>query len=125
MLQPPESTLFVRGTTPALILAESALHDALPPFVFAPDAEVPPLDGWGLVPKLTLCVVDGPGDLGVMIPAFVAPLVGDGAIADWCADAEHAGGALVLSTPTLPAPTDLRAVAHDPATRGGFVRLLG
>ncbi|MEV6331492.1 hypothetical protein [Streptomyces sp. NPDC051909] len=125
MLQPPESTLFVRATVPVLVLADSPLHDALPPYAPpAPLTQPLALSGWGLVPRLTLCVVDGPGEHGVMIPSFVAPVVGEGTLADWCADAERAGGAIVLSTPELPLPTDLPALPDFPTTRGGFVPLL-
>lgn len=36
----PESTLFVRGATPALLLADGSVHDALP-LLTAPDRAMP------------------------------------------------------------------------------------
>ncbi|MET9953194.1 hypothetical protein ABZ135_16810 [Streptomyces sp. NPDC006339] len=136
MLQNPENTVFVRAATPVLVLTEAPIHDALPalpalPELPAPasasaDGEVPVCEGWGIVPRLTLCVVDGPGDHGTMIPALAAPVLGDGDLADWCEDAERAGGAIVVSLPTpLPPHLDLPALTRPGTSRGGFVPLLG
>ncbi|MFF5974912.1 hypothetical protein ACFY7C_25730 [Streptomyces sp. NPDC012769] len=131
MLQNPENTVFVRAATPLLVLTEAPVHDALPPLAPVSTGGEPPVcDGWGIVPRLTLCVVDGPGDHGTMIPALAAPVLGEGDLADWCEDAERAGGAVVVSLPTpLPTPLppllDLPALTRPATTRGGFVPLLG
>lgn len=131
MLVNPEQTLFVRGTTPVLLLADPPVHAELPA-VSAPDgtvATVARCEGWSIVPRLTLCVVDGPGEAGLMVPAMVAPVVGSpagpGRMADWCADAERAGGAVVLSVDALPDSLDWPALLGPGSSRGGFVPLLG
>lgn len=67
MLLNPENTLFVRGGTPVLLLADAPVHDALP-LLTASDGAVPLCEGWNIVPRLTLCVVDGPGDHGLVVP---------------------------------------------------------
>ncbi|SCY09307.1 hypothetical protein SAMN02745898_101847 [Streptomyces sp. 136MFCol5.1] len=44
MLLDPENTLFVRGATPVLLLADAPVHDALP-LLAAPDGAVPRCEG--------------------------------------------------------------------------------
>ncbi|MEU7154628.1 hypothetical protein AB0B15_42475 [Streptomyces sp. NPDC045456] len=127
VLLEPEKTLFVRGATPVLLMSETPVHGALPALI-APDGAVPQCDGWSIVPKLTMCVVDGPGEAGLMIPALVAPVidvVGEsaepGEMADWCADAERAGGAIVLSLDELPEALDWTNLLGSGAAHGGFM----
>ncbi|MEU7048143.1 hypothetical protein ACF1GS_01690 [Streptomyces eurythermus] len=130
MLLEPENTLFVRGATPVLLLAGAPVHAALPPLT-APDGAIPRCEGWSIVPRLTLCVVDGPGDHGVLVPALAAPVAGGsddgtapGHMADWCDDTERAGGAVVLSLDRLPQTLDWPALLSSDTTRGGFVPVL-
>ncbi|MGC5003479.1 hypothetical protein [Streptomyces sp. DT203] len=130
MLLDPENTLFVRGATPALLLADAPVHDALP-LLAAPDGAVPRCEGWSIIPRLTLCVVDGPGDHGLVVPALAAPVAGganDGGassgMADWCEDAEQAGGAVVLSLDQLPDVLDWSALLSSGTVRGGFMPAL-
>ncbi|HSA48719.1 MAG TPA: hypothetical protein VLH10_01225 [Yinghuangia sp.] len=127
----PEKTLFVRGATPVLLLAEAAVHDALP-VVTAPDGAVPACDGWGIMARLTMCVVDGPGDAGVAIPSFDAAVVAEGrtttgpdAMGAWCEDVDRAGGAIVLSLDRLPEVPDWADLLGSGTSRGGFLRSLG
>jgi hypothetical protein len=130
VLLDPEKTLFVRGATPVLLLADAPVHDALP-LLTAPDGAVPLCDGWSIVPRLTLCVVDGPGEHGLVVPALAAPVLGgaDGGaassgMADWCADAEQAGGAVVVSLDQLPDAVDWSALLSSGTARGGFMPAL-
>ncbi|WP_073496899.1 hypothetical protein [Actinacidiphila paucisporea] len=127
MLLAPEKTLFVRGATPLLLLADAPVHDVLP-LLAAPGETVPLCEGWGIAPRLTLCVVDGPGDHGVLIPALAAPVLdvtdGPGRMADWCADAEGAGGAVALSMDRLPDVIDWSALLAPGTARGGFLPAL-
>jgi len=130
VLLDPENTLFVRGATPVLLLADAPVHDALP-LLTAPDGAMPLCEGWNIVPRLTLCVVDGPGDHGPVIPALGAPVVGgadegpaSSGMGDWCADAEQAGGAVVLSLDSLPEALDWSALLSSGTARGGFVPAL-
>ncbi|MFI0901516.1 hypothetical protein [Streptomyces sp. NPDC020983] len=135
MLLTPENTLFVRGRTPVLLLAGASVHGALP----VVGREIPRPAGWSVLPRLTMCVVDGPGEHGLVIPAAAAPVLpsaddsayreghGDGGAGmdGWCADAEAAGGVLVLSLPQLPAEPDLAALTAAGSARGGFLPLAG
>jgi hypothetical protein len=129
MLHEPERALFVRsvrGSTPVLLLAAASVHDALPALT-APDGRVPLCTGWSIVPKLTLCAVDGPGEYGLIIPALAAPVLdatGPADMADWCTDAEQAGGALVMSVDELPETLDWAHLLGSGTAHGGFVRLL-
>jgi hypothetical protein len=84
------------------------------------------------VPRLTVCVVDGPGDHGVLVPALAAPVIAGadggtapGDMAGWCEDAERAGGAVVLSLDRLPGTLDWPALLSAATTRGGFLPALG
>ncbi|ORT60899.1 hypothetical protein [Streptomyces sp. CB03238] len=134
MLQNPENTLFVRGATPVLLLAGAPVHDLLP-VLTAPGGAVPRCEGWTIVPRLTLCVVDGPGEAGMMIPSLAAPVIDGtggtdgttvpGEMTDWCADAEQAGGAVVLSLDQLPEVLDWAVLLGSGTARGGFVPSLG
>lgn len=130
MLLDPENTLFVRGAMPALLLADAPVHDALP-LLAAPDRAVSRCEGWSIVPRLTLCVVDGPGDQGLAVPALAAPVVGgvndagaSSGMTDWCEDAEQAGGAVVLSLDQLPDVLDWSALLSSGTVRGGFMPAL-
>lgn len=127
MLLDPEKTLFVRGATPVLLLAEAPVHEALP-VLSAPDGTVPVCEGWSIAPRLTLCVVDGPGDHGLVVPALAAPVIGaqgvPGDMGDWCGDAEAAGGAVVLSLDRLPETLDWSALLSSGTARGGFLPAL-
>ncbi|KUN79829.1 hypothetical protein AQJ66_27960 [Streptomyces bungoensis] len=130
MLLDPENTLLVRGATPVLLPAGAPVHDALPPLT-APGGKARLCEGWSIVPRLTLCVVDGPGDHGLVLPALAAPVVGGtdagtapSGMGDWCADAERAGGAVVMSLDRLPEALDRSALLSSGAARGGFVPAL-
>ncbi|MGI5139514.1 MULTISPECIES: hypothetical protein [unclassified Streptomyces] len=126
----PDNTQFVRGATPVLLLADAPVHDALP-LLTASDGAVTLCEGWTIVPRLTLCVVDGPGDHGLVVPALAAPVVGgthggtaSNGMGDWCADAEQAGGAVVLSLDQLPEAFDWSALLSSGTARGGFMPAL-
>ncbi|MCF1600461.1 hypothetical protein [Streptomyces muensis] len=127
MLHEPENTLFVRGETPVLLLAGASVHDSLPA-LNSSDGQIPLCTGWGVVPKLTLCVVDGPGDDGLMVPSLAAPVLdaaGPGDMGDWCGDAERAGGAVVLSVERIPEVLDWDRLMGSGTSRGGFVPIMG
>ncbi|MDG9720607.1 hypothetical protein [Streptomyces sp. DH24] len=130
MLLNPENTLFVRNTSPVLLLADAPIHDALP-VLNAPDGVAPGCEGWSIVPRLTLCVVDGPGEHGLVVPTLAAPVVNTstgeatpGAMTDWCTDAERTGGALVLSVPRLPTTLDWHHLLTSGTANGGFMPAL-
>lgn len=118
MLLPPENTLFVGGDVPALLLADAPFHDELP----AVDGTVLRCEGWSIVPKVTLCVVDGPEQSGFVVPSMAAPVSGTGDMFSWCADAERAGGVVLLSMDKLPDDLDWDDLLST--SRGGFLPLL-
>jgi hypothetical protein len=53
----------------------------------------PPADGWSLLNLRTMCVVDGPGDAGFLLPRLSPS--GDAAPAGWDEAVDRDGGALV------------------------------
>lgn len=132
MLLKPGNTLFVRGATPVLLLADAPVHDVLPTLTAPDGAAIPLCEGWSIVPKLTVCVVDGPGEHGLMVPAIAAPVLdgtgvsgkGAEAMSAWRTDAEQAGGAVVLSLDRLPEVLDWAHLLGSGTSHGGFVRLL-
>jgi hypothetical protein len=134
MLMPPENTLFIPGSTPVLLLGGAPVHADLPA-VDAPGGTVAACAGWSVVPRLTLCVVDGPGEAGCVIPALMAPVFGGSGSPDdmvgWCEDVERAGGAVVLSLSELPELHDLPqsldwdALLTGGVSRGGFMPVQG
>ncbi|MER6128028.1 hypothetical protein ABT173_36735 [Streptomyces sp. NPDC001795] len=97
----------------------------------AADGAVPLCEGWSIVPRLTLCVVDGPGEHGLIVPALAAPVldgaegnIAPGDMAGWCADAEKARGAVILSMDQLPETLDWSFLLGSGIARGGFVPAL-
>jgi hypothetical protein len=82
---------------------------------------MPTVQDWQIMAKLTLCVVDGPGDAGCLIPALSAPDQMEG-MAAWCTAVEEAGGAVVVSLTELPAELDWDELFTGGRAHGGFVR---
>lgn len=107
-----------------LLLAGAPVHGVLPELRVA-DGRVPVCAGWTVVPRITLCVADGPGDAGSVMPGALSaeefPHV-----AEWCDAVERAGGAVVVSLDALPAaeqPVDWDALLTG-GSRGGFMPVL-
>ncbi|MFD9130014.1 hypothetical protein [Kitasatospora sp. NPDC059571] len=130
MLLPPDKAHFVPAETPLLLLDGAPVHDALPP-LHAPDAQLPLCPGWSVAPMGTMCLLDGPGDAGCLIPAvggaIAEPAAALEALGIWREAVERAGGAAVVSLPALPADPntlDWSAVLTDGTARGGFVPAL-
>jgi hypothetical protein len=79
---PPEDAHFdIRDGLPVLLLEVDAPHDV-------------ETDGWSLLNRSTLVVVDGPGDTGFLLPRMTAG--GDAAPAGWDEAVERAGSVQVL-----------------------------
>ncbi|MEV7615851.1 hypothetical protein [Streptomyces sp. NPDC089799] len=92
-------------------------------------------------PARARAVVDGPGEAGLVIPALAALVIDTtdtadtadtvdggtrpGHMGDWCADAERAGGAVVLSLDELPEVLDWAHLPGFGTARGGFMPGLG
>lgn len=126
-LLPRENARFLLGPTPVLLLADAPFHGELP--VLGPGgsgpagAPEPPAlcGGWRIMPRLTLCLVDGPDGAGCLIPSLRAP-TDMGAMLDWTAAVDAAGGALVVSLTAMPGWVDWDAIHASGEARGGFIR---
>jgi hypothetical protein len=107
---------------PCLVLAVGArdLNAANLPKLADADLGAPPvLSGWGVFPRLTMSVVDGPGDTGFL----VASDLDDIESADkWVTDVESRGGALVVFLGDDEVSSDDVSDLQNAA--GGFARLI-
>ncbi|MFJ1752353.1 hypothetical protein [Kitasatospora sp. NPDC088134] len=116
-----EQVRYVSGASaPILLLAGAPVHEALP-VLRTVDGAVPALAGWQLMARLTLCLLDGPGEAGCVLPTLGSEAELD-AVAAWCAQVERTGGALVVSLPRrsdLAGPLDWAALL-DGGSHGGF-----
>lgn len=124
MVLPAENRRFVLGTLPVLLMGAAPIHEELPP-LYAPDGRVPGCAGWSVVAKATLCIVDGPGELGCVMPGGLSVEEFDHVV-QWCEGVERAGGAVVMSVGVLPGegePVDWDALLRGGA-RGGFMPVL-
>ncbi len=93
--------------------------------LYAPEGRVPGCAGWSVVAKATLCVVDGPGDVGCVMPGGLSAEEFEHVV-EWCEAVERAGGAVVMSVDVLPgeAETVDWAALLDGGARGGFMPAL-
>lgn len=122
-LLPRKNVRFLLGPIPVLVLAGAPIHGELPIFragAGLSDGMAAACAGWRILPRLTLCLVDGPGDAGCLIPGLLeaADL---GALQAWCEAAESAGGAIVVSLDALPGRLDWDEIEASGTARGGFV----
>ena len=123
MFLPRENARYVLGPVPLLVIGDAPIHAPLPP-LHAPEGRMPTCQGWQIMAKLTLCVVDGPGDAGCLIPTLTTPDQAED-MAEWCAAVAGAGGAVVVSVPQLPSELDWDELFTGGIARGGFVRSAG
>ncbi|MFF3563047.1 hypothetical protein ACFYXS_23680 [Streptomyces sp. NPDC002574] len=119
-----ENTHFVLGPVPLLLLAQAPIHDGLP-VLDAPGGAMPSCPEWRIMPRLTMSVVDGPGDAGCLVQgARSQEEAAD--MARWCGAVEQAGGAVVVSLDSfdaLPEEIDWDELFTDGRSRGGFVAM--
>jgi hypothetical protein len=77
--------------------ARFEVRDAVPVLTLAVDVPGEVVDGpWALMNRLTLVVVDGPGDAGFLLPRLTPG--GDAAPAGWDEAVDRAGGSHVAFT---------------------------
>ncbi|MFE3989922.1 hypothetical protein ACFXPR_36070 [Nocardia tengchongensis] len=117
---PRDSARFVAGETPVLVIGGAPIHAVLPTLAVS-DGVVSACEGWTLLPQLTVCVVDGPGDVGCLIQAATGSQDVD-EVATWCDAVDAAGGAVVVSLPDLPVSLDWDAIFSAGFARGGSIR---
>ena len=123
MFLPRENVHFVLGPTPLLIVSAAPIHDDLPA-LHAPNGNMPTCHGWQIMARATLCLVDGPGDAGCLMPTLTGP-ADSGDVSDmpeWCAAVASAGGAVVISVEAMPDRFDWDELFTAGVARGGFVR---
>ncbi|MGW4805888.1 hypothetical protein [Kitasatospora sp. NPDC004272] len=125
MISPEQVRLVSGASAPILLLGGAPVHGGLP-VLRVTDGSVPGLDGWSVFARLTMCVLDGPGDEGCVFPTLGGSFDTDG-VARWCEEVERAGGALVVSLPEpagLTGPLDW-PVLLDGGSHGGFAPAMG
>jgi hypothetical protein len=131
----PDLARFLSTPQPVLLVALSADMPSLPPL--ARDASGSPahLAGWSVLAGATLCVVDGPGEQGFLLPTIGGPFGdsasdsdgGDGGMEQmkaslaWAAGVEDCGGAYVLQVAEDELDAPLAQLISKPVARGGFV----
>lgn len=82
---------------------------------------VPLCEGWTLEAKLTICVVDGPGDSGCLVQAATTPQELD-QVTEWLRGVEVFGGAVVVSAPAVPNSLEWETVVSSGMAHGGIIR---
>jgi hypothetical protein len=110
-------------TWPLLLVAAGSVLPDMPAAASELTLEdLPEANRWRLMARLTLCVLDGPGDTGMLMAADVAR---PDLMSSWCDSVERAGGAFVLAF----AENELPALIIEsprlvglPRAQGAFVR---
>lgn len=111
---------FIVDQLPLIVLR--GLPDAYDlPLIQVEEGQVGPCSGWILALHATMCVIDGPGDAGLLLPVFAGDEAID-AVAQherWLAAVSIYGGAvLVVGDSEVGSVAD---VAARSGLRGGFV----
>ncbi|WP_326687950.1 MULTISPECIES: hypothetical protein [unclassified Streptomyces] len=119
MFLPRENVRFVSGSTPVLLLEGAPINEALPVLRVA-DGVMPACEGWQVDAKLTMSVVDGPGDAGCLVQGARSAEEAE-EMSAWCGAVEEAGGAVVISLGTLPEQLDWDHLFSSGQSRGGFM----
>src|SRR5690606_14429699 len=120
---PRENTRYIDGTVPTLLLTSDEPVERLP--VFNLDAGEPPrCDGWQFLTGMTVMVIDGPEEAGLLIEGIAHPEEAEERLA-WLDSVERAGGAVVLGAAAHPPPDDWPALANSGKARGGFAPQIG
>ncbi|MDA2813961.1 hypothetical protein O4J56_25170 [Nocardiopsis sp. RSe5-2] len=120
MFLPRDQVAFAFGPAPVLLMGGAPVHGLLPVLRGAGDGTLPVCDGWRIEAGVTMLVVDGPGDDGLLIQGAVD--VDDARdVAAWGAAVQERDGALVLSLDELPERPDWPRLLNDGIARGGFM----
>lgn len=112
---------FAFGPAPVLLMGGAPVHGLLPVVRGAADGTLPVCDGWSIEAGVTMLVVDGPGDDGLLIQGAVD--VDDAReVAAWSAAVQERAGALVLSLDGLPERPEWSRLLNDGIARGGYMK---
>jgi len=120
-LIPGDSCRFLISPVPSVVIpAEAEGVSDLPPLAFYDGGAPVRLADWTALARPTMCVLDGPGDAGVLIPTISE----QGQLAErmeWADAVAGAGGVLVLQAPAELMDTHLLELVSRADVRGGFV----
>jgi hypothetical protein len=116
----PENARFLSAPQPVLLVALPAETPPLPALAHDESGAPAHIPGWSVLAGVTLCVVDGPGEQGFLLPTISDANQMEATMA-WAASVTDCGGAYVLQVPAEHLDAPLAHLMKDPATRGGFV----
>ena len=119
-LIPTERTRFLSAPVPAVVIAAEPGGVGLPLLAFYPTGAAMRAAGWTVVARATMCVLDGPGSDGLLLPTISGTGQMDRAAA-WAEAVADAGGVLALQVASPRLDTIVYELLADPETRGGFV----
>ncbi|TDD58583.1 hypothetical protein E1293_46895 [Actinomadura darangshiensis] len=119
MLVPRENAMYVAEPIPHLVLVAPPGLETLPPLTLR-DGVVGRCDGWNLFARLTVSVVDGPGDAGFMVPGATDEQEAE-RLAPRLDAVQRAGAAVVIGLPAHPSDPSLESLVSAPGVRGGTV----
>jgi len=112
-------------TLPLLLVAAGSMLPDMPAAASELTLDdLPVADGWRLMARATVCVLDGPRDAGLLLAADVTRL---DLMDSWVETVETAGGAFVLAFPDNDLPTleiESPSLAGLPQAQGAFVRAI-
>ena len=119
-LIPAERNRFLSAPVPTVVIAAEPGGTLLPPLAFYDTGAVMRAAGWTAVARTTMCVLDGPGDDGLLLPTISDTGQMDRA-AVWAEAVADAGGVLALQVAAGRLDVIVYDLLADPETRGGFV----
>ena len=123
-LIPADRSRVLSVPTPILVLS-AALDGVLLPLLESYDSGAPVrVAGWSVVARTTMCVLDGPGDQGFLVPTL-AEIGQMDERAAWAQAVADSGGLLVLQVGAHRLEASVYDLLADTGTRGGFVPHLG
>lgn len=122
MFVPQSRASFVVDPVPQLIVVAPPHMDALPPITVR-DGYIQPCEGWLLFPRLTLCVVDGPGDAGFLVQGAADADQAEH-LTRWLEALDKTGAAVVIALEEPLEDTSLDELVSLPTARGGAIPLL-
>jgi hypothetical protein len=112
---------FIVDQLPMIVLQGLPDSYGLPLIQLDEGGQIGPCSGWVLVAHPTMCVVDGPGDSGLLLPVFAGAETPD-AVAQhdrWLSAVTIYGGAVLVAGDSE--VTSMADVATRSGLRGGFL----
>lgn len=123
-LIPADRSRVLSVPTPILVLSVVSEGVLLPLLRFYDSGAPVRVAGWSAVARTTVCILDGPGDQGFMVPT-IAEIGQMDERAAWAQAVADNGGLLVLQVAAHRLEASVYDLLADTGTRGGFVPHLG